>query len=183
MLRPGWRRKLSFDHERRTELRDERRCDLRGMSDYTERRFDLRRVSAHNERRSELSRLSAHTERRSELKRLSAYTERHSDLRRVSAHTERRFDLRRRLLGSSLEWKRRGYEQRRCGASLRRTRHYNCTCDTRCSLQILWSLLNKRRKRRRQRERQRQESERLKKEPRLWALCRICRQRRQRVLE
>ena len=57
--------------------------------------------------------LSAHTERRSELKRVNSHTERRSDLRRVSAHTERRSDLRRRLLGSSLELNRRGYEQRR----------------------------------------------------------------------
>ena len=107
------------------------------MSAHTERRSGLRRVSAHTERRSELRGVSAHTERRSELRGVSAHTERRSDLRRVSAHTERRSDLRRMLLGSSLELKRRGYEQRRCGARLRRSRHHQCTCDARCSLQIL----------------------------------------------
>ena len=46
-LRPGSLRELSVDYERRSELRDERRCDLRGMSTHTERRSELRRVSAH----------------------------------------------------------------------------------------------------------------------------------------
>ena len=124
----------------------ERRSGLRRVSAHTERRSGLRRVSVHTERRSELKRVSAQTERLSDLRRVSAHTERLSDLRRVSAHTERRSDLRRRLLGSSLELKRRGYEQRRCGARLLRSRHHHCTCDARCSLQILWSVLYKRRK-------------------------------------
>ena len=196
---------MSVGNERRPELRDERRCDLRGlsafelrsdmkgMSTHTERRSDLRRMSAHTERRSGLRRVSAHTERRSGLRRVSTHTERRSDLRgvsahterrselrgvsahtelrselkRLSAHTERRSDLRRRLHGSSLELKRRGYEQRRCGARLQRSWHRHRTFDARCSLQILWSVLYKRR-------RQRGESERREQEPRLWALCRIC---------
>ena len=149
----------------------ERRFDLRRVSAHNERRSDLRRVIAHTERRSDLSRLSAHTERRSELKRLSAHTKRRFDLRRVIAHTYRRSDFRSRLHGSSLELKRRGYEQRRFDARLQRSRHHHCTCDARCSLQILWSVLYKRRKRR---SRQLGESERREQEPRLWALCRIC---------
>ena len=96
---------------------------------------------------------------------MSAHTKQRSGLRRVSANTKRRSGLRRRLHGSSLELKRRGYEQRRCGARLQRSRHHHCTCDARCNLQILWNVLYKRRKRC---ERQRRESERRKQMPRLW---------------
>ena len=95
-LRPGWRRELSADSERRFHLRDWlSACDvlrsgLRRVSAHTERRFGLRELCAHTERRSGLRRVSAHTERRSGLRRVSALTERRSNLRGLSAHTERR---------------------------------------------------------------------------------------------
>ena len=168
-------RKLSA-FELRSDLKTlsahtERRSELRGVSAHTERRSELNRLSAHTERRSDLRRVSAHTERRSGLRRVIAYTERRSCLRCVSAPTELRSGLRRRLHGTSFDLKLRGYEQHRFGARLQCSRHHHCTCDARCSLQILWSVLYKGRKRR---SRQREESERRDQEPRLWALCRIC---------
>ena len=201
--------RLSAHTERLSDLRGmsahtERSSELRGVSDHTERRSELKRLSAHNDRRSGmrgvsaqelrsklnrlsahterrfgLRRVSAHTERRSDLRRVSAYTKRRSDLRRVSAHTKRRSDLRRRLRASSLKLKRRGYEQRRCGARLLRSRQHHSTCDARCSLQILWSVLYKRRKRR---SRQRWESEGREQEPRLWALPNLSTARTTRTL-
>ena len=84
-LRFGWRRELSVDHEQRSELRDERRCDLRKMSAHTERRSELRQVCAHTKRRSGLRRVSAHTERRSGFRLVNVHTERRSGVRRVSA--------------------------------------------------------------------------------------------------
>ena len=147
VLRSGLNR-LSAHTERRSGLRRvsacELRSDLRGLSAHTERRSGLQRVSA-CDLRSDLRRMNAHTERRSGLRRVSACDLR-SDLRRVSAQTELRSgvrrvsayelrsDLRRRMHGTSLELKRRGYVQCRCGARLQRSRHHHSTRDARCAL-------------------------------------------------